>query len=118
MARFRANTTIGYAHGKEMIPALAVFDPASLELADAIVAQMHSNKLITSVGNDEPITFGPAPAEKVKNEKTARPNANDAIKLVEAAESLEALNALAEGEERVTVVAAIKLKRQALTPTE
>jgi len=116
MPRYRANTTIGYAHGKEMIPALAVFDPASLELADAIVVQMQNNKLITSVGNDEPITFGPAPEAPAKTGKSPRPNAPDSIKLVEAAENLEALDLLADGEERSTVKAAIEKKRQELTP--
>jgi|SRR6185369_3024931 len=120
MAKYLANTTIGYAHGKEMIPAKAVFDPASLEISETVVAQMLSGKLITIAADSEPVTFGPKEAESQlpTSQPSKRPNAPDAIKAVEAVETLEALNALAEGEERVTVVAAIEKKRKELTPAE
>jgi hypothetical protein len=47
-----------------------------------------------------------------------RPNAKEAIKLAEAAESLAALDELAGGEERATVVAAIDKRRAELAGTE
>lgn len=118
MAKYSANTTIGYAHGKEMIPAKAVFDPASLEISEAVIAQMLAGKLITTVADSEPVTFGPEQSASQPPEKPKNLNAVETIKAVEAAETLEALDALAEGETRVTVVAAIEKRRQALAPTE
>jgi hypothetical protein len=47
-----------------------------------------------------------------------RPNAKDSIKLAEAAETIEALDSLAEGEARSTVVAAIDKRRAELTAAQ
>lgn len=54
---------------------------------------------------------------EVVDEKPSRPNAAESIKLVEAAADLTTLDALAAGEDRKSVVAAIEKKHQELTVT-
>lgn len=103
--KYKVNTPISAGKGKRYEV------DEEIELNDKQAAELVACGAVT------PVATGPAAGSTNPGPSgsSQRPNVQESIKLVAIAETAEALDALAKGEERKTVLEAIAKRREALT---
>jgi hypothetical protein len=108
MARYVAKNTVVYT-SKDSIAPGEVFDPAEKGISTADIKALLASGDISAAHElqEEP---GNAPGKK--------PNVAETLLLIAAAQTVEDLDKLAEGEARVTVLPAIAARRAELAPPE
>ena len=108
MSRYVAKNTISYT-SKDSIAPGEIFDPSEKGIAAADIAALLKSGEITPA----------AELQESSNKVTSkRPNVADTLALIASAQTLEELDKLAEGDERVSVIPAIATRRAELTPPE
>ncbi len=108
MARYVAKNTIGFT-SKDSIAPGETFDPSEKGISAADIAAL------LKAGE---IQAAPELQEETVKSNTKKPNVAETLLLIAAVQTIEELDQLAEGEERVSVLPAIAARRAELAPPE
>lgn len=118
MPKYQAESSVFHT-SKDCIPPGAVFDPEQVGLSADSIKGLLAGGYIRPAAEGAAITYPTGPAAEIespKEKKPTAPNVAATLELIAAAQTIEELDKLAEGEERKSVVPAIEKRRAELTP--